>query len=180
MKRYLADYAFLFSIAGIVILLDQSTKYLVRANLPRGVVFMPDLWLSRYVRIVHLKNSGATLNIFQNMGGVLIALPIAIGLMIVYYFPRVPHSDWMLRLALSLILGGASGNLIDRLASGQVTDFISIANLPVMNLADASIWIGAALLFLWAWAQERRKKSAPVLPLQETPTQSTPVETQDE
>jgi len=160
LKKYLADYAFLFSIAGIVVLLDQSTKYLVRANLPLGVVFMPDLWLSRYARIVHWKNSGATLGIFQNLNAVFMVLPIVTGLVIAYYFPRIPRGDWLLRLALSLILGGAMGNLIDRLVVGYVIDLISIGSLPVMNLADISIWLGAALIFLWVWRQERGKKPA--------------------
>jgi len=160
LKKYLADYAILFSIAGIVVLLDQLTKQLVRANLPLGVVFMPGLWLSRYARVVHLKNSGATLGIFQNMNAVFMVLPIVIALAIAFYFPQIPRRDWLLRLALSLILGGGLGNLIDRLVVGYVTDFISIGSLPVMNLADASIWIGAALIFLWVWVQGRGEQSA--------------------
>ena len=70
------------------------------------------------------------------------------------------QDDWLLRLALSLQLGGALGNLIDRLTVGHVTDFISVGNFPVFNLADASITIGAVLLFLDVWLRERADKKA--------------------
>ena len=66
----------------------------------------------------------------------------------------------MLRLALSMQLGGALGNLIDRLTIGHVTDFISVGNFPVFNVADASITIGAALLFLSVWIRERAEKQS--------------------
>jgi signal peptidase II len=62
---------------------------------------------------------------------------------------------------MSMQLGGAAGNLIDRLTIGHVTDFVSVGNFPVFNVADASITVGAAVLFLGIWMMEiaeRRKK----------------------
>jgi signal peptidase II len=159
LKKYLADYAFLFSIAGIVLLLDQGTKSMVRAYLHIGVVLMPDLWLSRYIRIVHWKNSGAALGMFQNNSNFFAIFPIVIGLFILYYFPRLPREEWLPRLAMGLLLGGAVGNLIDRLILGHVTDFISIGALPVGNIADGSIILGTTLIILWIWMQERLKTS---------------------
>jgi signal peptidase II len=159
LKKYLADYAFLFSIAGSVLLLDQITKSIVRANLPLGIVFLPDIWLSRYARIVHWKNTGAALGMFQNRSDLFTVFPIVIGLFILYYFPRVPSKEWLVRLAMGLLLGGAMGNLIDRLTLGHVTDFISVGALPVGNLADGSIILGTSLVILWVWMQERSKTS---------------------
>ena len=66
----------------------------------------------------------------------------------------MPDEKRLLRLALILQLGGASGNLIDRLRLGYVVDFISIGALPVLNLADASLILGIALLFLGIWRQQ--------------------------
>jgi signal peptidase II len=86
-------------------------------------------------------------------------LAIVVSCVIIYYFPRVPREDWLLRLALALQLGGAVGNLVDRITEGYVTDFISVGMFPVFNIADASISIGVALLILAMWLKEREQKS---------------------
>jgi len=73
----------------------------------------------------------------------------------------VPIGQWHVRLALALQLGGAVGNLIDRLLqAGQVTDFISLGGFPVFNLADASISAGVAILVVTMILEERRGKPA--------------------
>ncbi|MBN1145903.1 MAG: signal peptidase II [Anaerolineales bacterium] len=165
MKKYLSDYVYLLSIAGTVVLLDQLTKHLVRANIPMGVVFMPDAWLSQFARIVHWKNTGAAFGMFQSLGGVFTVLSIIVSLVILYYFPQVSRQEWPVRLAMGMLLGGASGNLIDRLTIGHVTDFISIWFFPVFNLADLSITSGVIVLFLGMWYQEQQKQpeQAPLL-----------------
>jgi signal peptidase II len=162
LKKYLLDYAQLFMIAGIVIALDQLTKYLVRTNVPMNTVYRPDLWLSQYARIVHVNNSGAAFGMFRSLGNVFSILSVGVGLVILYYFPQVPRKEWYLRIAMGLLLGGAIGNLIDRLLfQGHVTDFISLGNFPVFNVADSSISCGVAILFLVMWFQERQKKNQP-------------------
>ena len=87
-------------------------------------------------------------------------MAIVVSLAILYYYPRVPAGQVPLRLALALQLGGAVGNLIDRLAMGTVTDFVSLGTFPVFNVADASISIGVAVLVAAMWVEERRRKSA--------------------
>jgi signal peptidase II len=161
LKKYIKDYAFLISIAALIILLDQLTKYLVRANLHVGNVLLPDLWLSQYARIVNVKNTGAAFGMFQSLGGVFTVLSFVVSLVILYYFPQVPSEDILLRFAMSLLLGGAVGNLIDRLIQGHVTDFISIWIFPVFNLADLSITTGVIILFLGMWWQETHKSFHP-------------------
>ena len=76
----------------------------------------------------------------------------------IYYYPRVEADDWTLKLAMGLQLGGAAGNLIDRLRVGRVTDFISVGSFPVFNIADASISVGVAVLLLGVWINERNEK----------------------
>jgi signal peptidase II len=160
LKKYLSDYLFLFIIAGVVIALDQWTKSLVRANLAIGQIWVPWEWLAPYARIVHWKNSGAAFGMFQNLTTVFMILPFIVAGLIIYYFPQIPRQDWPLRTALSLQMGGALGNLIDRLArGGEVTDFISVGNFPVFNVADSSISIGVAVLIIGMWIQERRFKA---------------------
>ena len=157
MKRVFELYGLLFFVAGAIIALDQWTKWIVRTNLPLGATWLPESleWLSPYARFVHWHNSGAAFGMFQN-GSMLFAALIAA---IVYYFPQVEKHDWTLRLAMSMQLGGASGNLIDRLLrDGRVTDFISVGTFPVFNVADASISVGTVILLLGVYFQERAER----------------------
>lgn len=166
MNRYLRDYTILFGLAGFVIALDQWTKWLVRINLPFQGTWLPTWlsWLSPYARIVNWSNSGAAFGSFQNGNSVFTILAIIVICAILYYYPRVQADDWTLRLAMGLQLGGAAGNLIDRLLIQKVTDFISIGNFPVFNIADSSISIGVIVLLLGVWIKERSEKIAATRP----------------
>jgi signal peptidase II len=158
LKQRLSDYAFLLLIAGTIVALDQASKYLVQANLAMGEVYRPELWLSQYVRVVHLHNRGAAIGIFPGLGNVFMILAMLVSAGILYYYPRIARQDWLVRLSLALVLGGAVGNMIDRLQQGYVTDFISLLNIPVLNLADISILTGVLILFIGLWRKEQRKK----------------------
>jgi signal peptidase II len=155
--RRLADYAFLFLVAGAVVVLDQACKVVVRANLAPGEIFHPELWITQYARIVHLHNSGAAIGILPGFGDIFLVLSALISLAVLYFYARIPHQQWLLRLSMALVLGGALGNLIDRLHQGYVTDFISLLNLPVFNLADLSVLAGFMLLFVDLWRKEQSK-----------------------
>lgn len=159
MKKYIQDYLTLGLIAGLIVLLDQWTKSLVRANIPFGEMWSPWPWLTPYARIVHWKNTGAAFGILQGFGGVFTILAVIVAIAILFYFPRVPRSEWPLRAAMGLQMGGAIGNLIDRVFhQGYVTDFISVGNFAVFNIADASISVGVAVLILGVWIKERQEK----------------------
>lgn len=157
MKKYILDYLFLFAIAGILIALDQWTKSLVRANLVIGEIYRPDLWITQYARIVHWTNYGAAFGIFQNLSTVFAVLSSIVSLIIIYYFPQIPREDFFVRFAMGMLLGGAVGNLVDRLARGYVTDFLSVGSFPVFNVADASVSTGVVVLFIGMWLQDRAK-----------------------
>lgn len=159
MKKYLRDYLSLTFLAGIVVALDQWSKALVRTRLDLGGIWAPWEWLTPYARIVHWKNTGAAFGIFQGFGGIFTVLAIVVAVVILYYFPQVPREDWYLRLAMGLQLGGALGNLTDRLTRGFVTDFVSVGTFPVFNVADASISIGVAILVVGMWLKDRQNPS---------------------
>jgi signal peptidase II len=74
---------------------------------------------------------------------------------------------------MGLQFGGAVGNLADRVRIGWVTDFISIANLPVFNIADLSIFIGTIILVLWVWINERNKENLESSSQEESATDQT-------
>ena len=160
MKSVIQRYWPIATIAAVIVALDQWTKWLVRANIPPGGTWLPDSleWLSPYARIVHWYNTGAAFGMFQNASMVFTVLAFIVIAAIIYYYPHVENTDWSLRLAMSMQLGGAIGNLIDRLRLGHVTDFISIGSFPVFNVADASISVGAVVLLLGVWLMERSEK----------------------
>ncbi|MGC8855913.1 MAG: signal peptidase II [Anaerolineae bacterium] len=161
MKR-IREYAILILLAGSIVALDQWTKWLVRTYIPLGGIWLPTglEWLSPYARIVHWYNRGAAFGMFQNGNLIFTLLAFVVVGAILYFYPQVERSDWSLRLALGLQLGGAVGNLLDRLTVGQVTDFISVGTFPVFNIADSSITIGVLVLLLGVWLREGEQKKA--------------------
>ncbi len=172
MKSVIQRYWPIATIAAFIVALDQWTKWLVRVNIPAGGVWLPEslAWLSPYARIVHWHNTGAAFGMFQDASMVFTVLAFIVIAAILYYYPHVENSDWSLRLAMSMQLGGAIGNLIDRLTRGRVTDFISIGTFPVFNVADASISVGAVILLLGVWLTERadRQEKAKLMATDQT------------
>jgi len=161
LKRYLKAYIFLLPISLSLIVLDQWTKNLIRANLVLNEFWTPIEWLAPYVRIVNWHNTGAAFGIFQGMNSIFMVLAFVIIGLILIYFPMIPDDDFFFRLALSLQMAGAAGNLIDRIFRGYVTDFISIGRFPVFNVADSCITMGVVVLLIGMWVEERRTKNEP-------------------
>jgi signal peptidase II len=145
-----------FLVAGAVFVLDQITKAIVRGNLAVGESWPSHGWL---VKITHVTNDGAAFGVLQGQGVFLtITAVIAIGAIVFYYaFP--PMENGLLRLVLGLQLGGALGNLSDRLRFGKVTDFIDFPHYPEFNVADSSISIGLFLLVVFYVLSERRPET---------------------
>ena len=160
MKSVIQRYWPIATIAALIVALDQWTKWLVRINIPDGGTWLPESLarLSPYARIVHWHNTGAAFGMFQDASMVFTVLAFIVIAAIIYYYPQISSADWPLRLAMSMQMGGAIGNLVDRLTIGHVTDFISIGTFPVFNIADSSISIGCVVLLLGVWWQERVAK----------------------
>ena len=134
-----------FLIAGTVFLLDQVTKIVVRATLAPHEAWPDAGWM---LNIVNVSNSGAAFGILQGQTTFLIATSLLGVAAIVFYYLFPPLEHGLLRIALGLQLGGAAGNLIDRIRTGEVTDFVNFDFFPAFNVADASISIGVATI-LW-------------------------------
>ena len=129
-------------LAAITLTLDQFTKYLVRELLVYRASF-PD---AGFFRFTHTHNTGSAFGILQDQNLPLIFVSfVGIAVLLAIYF-SLPRPGNLLRFSLGLMLGGAVGNLVDRLHQGWVTDFIDIGPWPVFNLADASIVTGLVLL----------------------------------
>lgn len=161
MKNKLKSYFFLVLLAGLVIALDQYTKGLVRTNLAYGEVWSPWEWLMPYARVVHWYNTGVAFGLFQGYGLIFTVLPMVVVVFILVFYSKLAGENWWMRIAVGLELGGAVGNLIDRIQIGHVTDFISVGNFAVFNVADASITVGVVVMVIALWMEEKKNPSSP-------------------
>ena len=159
MKEFLRKTYWLYLVALIIVILDQVTKWLVVTHIPYGEMWSPWEWLTPFARIVHWSNTGVAFGMLQGMNPVFIGLAAVVSGMIVYYYPKLDRMDWLLKLALMMELGGAVGNLVDRIRYGFVIDFISVGNFPVFNVADSCITVGVFVLLIGIWMQEKREKA---------------------
>ena len=153
MKIY-NKYFFLISIAALVAILDQAIKLLVLAKIPAygSIVVIPG-----FFDLTHIYNTGGAFGFLAGKSSLfrhlffLTASAIAMG-MIVYLYLKTPREFLFLRSGLALILGGAVGNVIDRIRLGKVVDFLDLyvkdLHWPAFNIADSAITVGI-LIFIY-------------------------------
>lgn len=129
----------------VVIICDQLTKYVVRETIPLYETFIEVGVFS----IVHGQNTGSAFGLFAGFTNYLIIASL-IGLaLILYFFVKQASANLFVRIAVGLIVGGAVGNLIDRVKDGFVVDFISVGWWPAFNVADSAISIGMTVMVLF-------------------------------
>lgn len=138
----------LFLPAAIVVVLDQITKYLFWTNARNYEI------VDGFFNIILVKNAGAAFGVLQGGRTFFVAASVVAVVIIVYMVLKMPRGERARRVWLGMILGGAVGNLIDRIRSGEVVDFLQIGIAghywPVFNVADMGVTIGASLLVLHA------------------------------
>ena len=120
---------------SLIFAVDQVTKAVVRHNLLLGESVPRD----GVVRITHTFNTGSAFGLFPDQTLFLILASFVAIIILLLVYRNHPLASFPLRLSLGMQLGGASGNLVDRLRMGQVTDFVDLGFWPVFNVADASI-----------------------------------------
>jgi len=125
--------------------LDQLTKYIVMCNIKHGEMIAV---IEKFFYLTNVTNKGAAWSILQNRKYFLIIMPSIVSIVLFYFLFKTDSK--LLRISLSFILGGAIGNLIDRIFRGGVTDFLDFHfgkyNFPTFNVADSFITIGTVLL----------------------------------
>jgi signal peptidase II len=141
------------AVAVGTVALDQAVKALVRAEIAPGerISVVPGLHL------VHARNSGVAFGLFAGGGALLIVIgALALAALLAFF---VTHANRPLAwLPTGLLIGGAAGNLIDRLRAGAVTDFIQLPHWPAFNVADMAITVGVVVLVLVIEGFPRRDK----------------------
>ncbi len=150
------------AVAALVLLLDRVSKHMVATRLAVGQSWDVAPWLTPILRITHVTNTGAAFGLFPNWGGFFVIIGVVVITAILFYQQHVSTGQWLVRAALGLQLGGACGNLFDRLTQGAVVDFIDLnfwplRQWPVSNIADVSIVTGTCLLVFLMWWAERRE-----------------------
>lgn len=150
-----------FLFAALVLLLDFLSKEIVRDNLPLYTYWAPFPALEQFFRISHTANTGVAFGLFQfqnaNLIFALFASIVSVGIII--FNQKLEPGNALLRVALGLQLGGALGNLLDRVTQGSVTDFLDFGPWPVFNIADAAV-VAGVILMGFVLLQEERKAQA--------------------
>ncbi|MEC0210586.1 signal peptidase II [Paenibacillus ehimensis] len=159
--------------AFIVLLLDQATKWLIVSRLELGESRSV---IGDFFQITSHRNAGAAFGILQNQRWFFLVITVLVAVGVIWYLQKTrKEGKKLLPFALSLLLGGALGNFIDRALFGEVVDFLdfhfrfSFFGLPVdypfpiFNVADSAIVVGVALIFLdslISWRQESKQNAA--------------------
>ena len=150
------------TLAAVIVVLDQITKYFI----VQKFVLHETLLVTPFFNLVRVHNTGAAFSMLAEAGGwqrvFFIAVAVVASVWVVWLLHKYPQQKWFC-LALAMILGGAVGNLIDRVLFGAVVDFVQVHYagyyFPAFNVADSAITCGAGLL-IWDGIRPQRDATA--------------------
>lgn len=160
--RWARDWLFLATLL-IVVALDQASKAAVQMLLPERA----SLVLAPFLRLTHITNTGSAFGLFQGRTLFLIGASVVGLVVLILVYGHNHRSHPLLRWCIGLMVGGALGNLVDRVRLGYVVDFVDLGWWPVFNLADSAIVVGIsglALAFLVAQSRGHRRLVVRPLP----------------
>ncbi|SMB93271.1 signal peptidase II [Desulfonispora thiosulfatigenes DSM 11270] len=129
--------------AVIILILDQGSKYLIKSNfnLFDSVPLIPNIF-----HLTYIENPGAAFGMLAHKRLFFILITFVILAIIFYLYMKMGKSNKVLDISLGLVVGGAIGNLLDRLLTGTVTDFFDFRVFPIFNIADSAIVIGMIIV----------------------------------
>lgn len=147
----------LLAIAALAFGGDQLVKAAVTANLSRG-----ESWPAEgFVRVTHAWNTGAAFSLLRDQNGLMTVVSLVVVGVLVLYLRSSENESKTVRVGLALALGGAFGNIADRLRLGHVTDIFDVGPWPIFNTADSAIVVGLGLVFWTLWSAEGPVDSHP-------------------
>jgi signal peptidase II len=168
-----------FSAAIFALVLDFWSKWWVKAHLKLGQAV--DV-LPGWFHFEHVQNPGAAWGLFSGRKWLLVSFTVVVTLLVIASAKEVSSKGKLSALGFGFILGGALGNLFDRLSQGYVTDFIDLdtpirwlQTFPVFNIADSALTVGVILLLLSMLRQDRPASTASEVAHSETPSGESPV-----
>ncbi len=134
-----------FAVATVALGIDRLLKWWVGGHL---VLHESRPLIGQTIRLTRVHNIGGALGIFPGSGALFLAVSGAVSLWIIVFLLRHKHQSALMGTGLALLLGGALGNLIDRISYGYVLDFLEIRGLFVNNFADVCVSVGTILVFI--------------------------------
>ncbi|MCL6515399.1 signal peptidase II [Alicyclobacillus sp.] len=148
----------LYIVALLVLVLDQVIKTVVKTHMALGQTI--PLWPG-VLDLQFIRNPGAAWGMLGNARWFLVAVAVLVSAVVIWISRRYRLSAWN-TVALGLVLGGALGNLWDRVATGTVVDYVYVEaiHFPVFNLADSAVCVGVAMLLLGSMRQESNRRDA--------------------
>lgn len=137
----------------LVFILDQLVKHavLVSMNLGESIPIIKDVF-----HITFVLNPGAAFGMLEHQRWIFIAVALLVVVLALVFYKHIQRESLITRIGAGLLLGGALGNLLDRIQSGLVVDFLDFRIWPVFNIADIAICVGAAML-IWDMWQRRNE-----------------------
>jgi signal peptidase II len=148
-----------YLLAIFVIAIDQFTKYLVVKNME---LYEKIPIIEGFFNLTSHRNSGAAWGILEGKMGFFYVITIIVIIGIIYYLHKYGKDNMLFASALSLILGGAIGNFIDRLFHQEVVDFFDFTifgyEFPIFNIADSALTIGVILVIIATLFEEKKQK----------------------
>lgn len=152
-----------YIIAFVAFLVDQGTKYLIASRMDIGEQISV---IGNFFLITSHRNRGAAFGILEDQRWFFIVITTIVVIAIIWYLKKVMKTkNKLLPVALSLVLGGAVGNFVDRVIAGEVVDFLQFNfgsyEFPIFNVADSCIVIGVALIILDSLFDMKRNPANP-------------------
>ncbi len=157
----------IYSIAAIVIMIDQIVKLLIRTKMKinTSIPIIPDIF-----NLTYTENKGAAFSILQNTQLLLIIVGLVFLYLLDYYIKKEKKFSKLSIISLGLIIGGIVGNLVDRILLHAVVDYLdfTLINFPIFNIADSCITIGVILFIISTIKEEvEEKKKVPEIKVEE-------------
>lgn len=141
----------------VLVAIDQASKYYIQTHMTPGLSIPV---INNVFHITYILNPGAAFGILQHRTWFFVVIAALLFAVVAYYYRRIPAGYRLLRLGLGLLLGGAAGNVIDRVQTGFVIDFFDFRIWPVFNIADMAICIGVALIVYTILLPQGKKDEA--------------------
>lgn len=144
---------YLIIVVFVVVMLDQITKYMIVSNMTEGMSIPV---INQVFHLTFVLNPGAAFGMLEHNREFFIIMAIAVLMFVVYMRKKILEEPLTVQIGIALFVGGALGNLIDRMKTGLVVDFFDFRIWPVFNVADIAICLGVGVM-IWSIIREELK-----------------------
>lgn len=130
-------------LALFIVVIDQLSKFYIQTHMVLGMSIPV---IQNVFHITYILNAGAAFGLFENQTAFFVIIAVCMVVAAIYFYPRIPKQYRLLRFGTGLIVGGAMGNVIDRIKTGYVVDFFDFRIWPIFNIADVGIVCGVSCI----------------------------------